>query len=71
MNELTINLQAVSGGQQGGALRIAGRMQAELRYLSIDAAFAPTIHQFLTAFLESAHRLGLRISEDFLVPIDA
>lgn len=71
MNELTINLQAVSGGQQGGALRIAGRMQAELHYLSIDAAFAPTIHQFLTAFLESTHRLGLRISEDFLVPLDA
>ncbi|HSG20901.1 MAG TPA: alpha-E domain-containing protein, partial [Burkholderiaceae bacterium] len=71
LNELMVNLDAVSGGQRGQSLRIAGRMQAELQYLSIDAEFAPTIHLFLTNFLAETHRLGLQISEEFLVPIAA
>ncbi|MEN9794754.1 MAG: hypothetical protein RJA17_1294 [Pseudomonadota bacterium] len=71
LNELMVNLDAVSAGQRGQSLRIAGRMQAELQYLTIDAEFAPTIHLFLTNFLAETHRLGLQISEEFLVPIAA
>lgn len=72
LNELMINLRAVASEDAPSAsLRVAGRLQAEVQYLSIDAKFAPEIHAFLTRFLSETHSLGAKISEEFLVPIAA
>ncbi|MEX3693319.1 alpha-E domain-containing protein [Paraburkholderia sp. BR14263] len=49
--------------------RLAGKLQADLKYARIDELFAVGLHVWLTTFLQSIGDLGNGISRDFLVPL--
>jgi len=71
MNEVVSNLRMVANEQSGETLRRAGRLQSDLQYGRIDEILATGLHAFLTQFLERVGTLGLGISRDFLVPVEA
>lgn len=68
-NEVVANLREVANDQSDETLRLAGRLQADLRFGQIDEILATGLHAFLTQFLERVNRLGAGISRDFLVPV--
>jgi uncharacterized alpha-E superfamily protein len=65
LNEVCINLQELSDSSRGEPQRLAGRLQADLRYLRIDDQFEQEIHSFLKHFLEQMYLLGTRVSNEF------
>lgn len=69
MQEVVINLREVANEQSKDTLRLAGRLQADLRFGHIDEILATGLHAFLTQFLERVNTLGAGISRDFLVPV--
>ncbi|NUZ05017.1 alpha-E domain-containing protein [Piscinibacter koreensis] len=71
MYEVVSNLERVANAQSGDTQRIAGRMYAELQYGRIDEILATGLHAYLTQFLERVSSLGVGISRDFLVPVEA
>ncbi|RQP23876.1 alpha-E domain-containing protein [Piscinibacter terrae] len=71
MNEVVANLRMVANEQSGETLRKAGRLRADLQYGRIDEILATGLHAYLTQFLERVGTLGLGISRDFLVPVEA
>jgi uncharacterized alpha-E superfamily protein len=71
MHEVVANLERVANAQSGETLRRAGRLQADLQYGRIDEILATGLHAFLTQFLERVATLGVGISRDFLVPVEA
>ena len=71
MNEVVSNLRMVANEQSGETLRRAGRLRADLQYGRIDEILATGLHAFLTQFLERVGTLGVGISRDFLVPVEA
>jgi len=71
MNEVVSNLRMVANEQSGETLRRAGRLRADLQYGRIDEILATGLHAFLTQFLERVNTLGIGISRDFLVPVEA
>ena len=71
MHEVVTNLQQVANDQSGDTLRLAGRLEADLRYGRIDEILATGLHAYLTQFLERVNALGAGIGRDFLVPVAA
>jgi uncharacterized alpha-E superfamily protein len=71
INEVVANLRMVANEQSGETLRKAGRLRADLQYGRIDEILATGLHAYLTQFLERVGTLGLGISRDFLVPVEA
>jgi len=71
MNEVVANLRMVANEQSSETLRRAGRLRADLQYGRIDEILATGLHAYLTQFLERVGTLGLGISRDFLVPVEA
>jgi uncharacterized alpha-E superfamily protein len=71
MNEVVTNLGMVANEQSGETLRRAGRLRSDLQYGRIDEILATGLHAYLTQFLERVGTLGVGISRDFLVPVDA
>ncbi|MCU0775762.1 MAG: alpha-E domain-containing protein [Ideonella sp.] len=71
VNEVMANLRMVANQQSGETLRIAGRLCADLQFARIDEILATGLHTFLTQFLERVNTLGVGISRDFLVPVEA
>lgn len=71
MNEVVTGLTMVANEESDETLRRAGRLRADLQYGSIDEILATGLHAFLTQFLERVNTLGIGISRDFLVPVDA
>jgi uncharacterized alpha-E superfamily protein len=71
MNEVVSNLRMVGNEQSDETLRRAGRLRADLQYGRIDEILATGLHAFLTQFLERVGTLGVGISRDFLVPVEA
>lgn len=71
MNEVVANLKMVANEQSAETLRRAGRLQSDLQYGRIDEILATGLHAFLTQFLDRVGTLGLGISRDFLVPVQA
>lgn len=71
MDEVVGNLQRVANEQSKDTVRLAGRLQADLRFGRIDEILATGLHAFLTQFLERVGTLGIGISRDFLVPVAA
>ncbi len=71
MNELVTCLKMVANDESEETLRRAGRLRADLQYGRIDEILATGLHAYLTQFLERIGTLGLGISRDFLVPVDA
>ncbi len=69
MDEVVGNLSRVANEQSGHTLRLAGRLQADLRFGRIDEILATGLHAFLSQFLERVGTLGVGISRDFLVPV--
>jgi uncharacterized alpha-E superfamily protein len=71
MQEVVANLAMVANQQSGETLRLAGRLRADLQFARIDEILATGLHTFLTQFLERVNTLGVGISRDFLVPVEA
>jgi len=71
MHEVLANLRQVANEQSGETLRRAGRLHSDLQYGRIDEILATGLHAFLTQFLERVGTLGVGISRDFLVPVEA
>ncbi len=68
LNEVLNNLSVVANDLSAETLRRAGKLQAELRYGRIDEILSTGLHAYLTQFLDRVNELGVRISQDFLVP---
>jgi len=71
MHEVLSNLRMVANDQSSETLRRAGRLDADLQYGRIDEILATGLHAYLTQFLERVATLGVGISRDFLVPVEA
>lgn len=71
VNEMVDNLRMVANEQSHETLRRAGRLRADLQFGRIDEILATGLHAFLTQFLDRVGDLGLGISRDFLVPVNA
>jgi uncharacterized alpha-E superfamily protein len=71
MDEVVSNLKHVANEQSGDTLRLAGRLQADLKFGRIDEILSTGLHAFLTQFLDRVSTLGVGISRDFLVPMAA
>ncbi|HEY2929861.1 alpha-E domain-containing protein [Piscinibacter sp.] len=71
MHEVLSNLRMVANEQSSETLRRAGRLDADLQYGRIDEILATGLHAYLTQFLERVATLGVGISRDFLVPVEA
>jgi len=50
--------------------RFAGKLHAELKFSRIEDILEEGLHVYLTRFLECINELGVRISGDFLVPMN-
>lgn len=68
INEVVNNLNVVANAQSGETLRYAGKLRADLQYSRIDEILEMGLHAFLTQFMDRVNGLGIRISNDFLVP---
>jgi uncharacterized alpha-E superfamily protein len=71
LNEVSLNLEMVRNSRSEETERRAGLLRAELRYGRIEDILAQGLHAYLTRFLERINDLGGRISQDFLVPLQA
>ena len=71
LNEVSINLEMVRNSRSDETERRAGLLRAELRYGRIEDILERGLHPYLTEFLERINDLGERVSEDFLVPLEA
>jgi uncharacterized alpha-E superfamily protein len=71
MNEVVLNLEAVSNDTSAETERHAGKLRSELEFARIDEILANGLHAFLTQFLDRVNMLGNRISQNFLVPVAA
>ncbi len=71
LNEVSINLEKVRNSRSDETERRAGLLRAELKYGRIEDILAHGLHPYLTEFLERINDLGERVSEDFLVPLEA
>ena len=71
LNEVVNNLTSVANDHSGETLRRAGKLRADLQYARIDEILATGLHAFLTQFLDRVNELGMRISQDFLMPSTA
>ncbi|MFG6465187.1 alpha-E domain-containing protein [Roseateles sp. BYS87W] len=68
VTRMQANLKRVANGHSAETLRRVGRLEAELAFGRIDEILAEGLHPFLDGFLAEVADLGVRISEDFLVP---
>ena len=68
MHEVVMNLNKVRNQQSAETERRAGKLLAELQYGQVEEILATGLHAYLTQFLDRVNDLGLRISQDFLVP---
>ena len=69
MDEVVTNLQHVANEHSHETLRLAGRLQADLKFSRIDEILSAGLHPFLIQFLDRVNAIGVGISRDFLVPI--
>lgn len=66
--EVVANLAKVQNEQSAETQRRAGKLLADLQYARVDEILATGLHAYLTQFLDRVNELGVRISQDFLVP---
>lgn len=71
MSEVVNNLAQVRNDVSAETERFAGRLNAELRFNSMDEILGQGLHGYLTGFLEQVNELGNRVSRDFLLPLAA
>lgn len=71
MTELLANQRLVANQQSGETLRRAGRLHADLQFARIDEILATGLHAYLNQLLDRVNDLGIGVSRDFLVPMQA
>jgi len=71
LNEVVNNLRLVVSDPSSETLRRAGKLRAELQFGRIDEILATGLHAFLTQFLDRVNDLGVHVSREFLVPVNA
>jgi uncharacterized alpha-E superfamily protein len=67
VNEIVANLENVGNGNSRETRRRAGKLAANLRYLTIEEIADDGLHGWLTQLLGDIDDLGVRIREDFLL----
>lgn len=71
VNEVYANLGELCNAQSKETVRRAGELHASLHYGRIEDIFEKGLHKYLTDFLARINDLGNRISQEFLVPMEA
>lgn len=69
MAEVESMLQKLANQHAPEPQRLAGQLSAQLRYAKIDEIFEEGLHAFLEKFQKRIYDLGVRISQDFLMPV--
>jgi len=64
--DLLTHLQKVRNVKSDETLRLAGRLDADLRYTTIDEIFKVGLHDWLTRYMEKLEVIGQGINDDFL-----
>ncbi|MES2770866.1 MAG: alpha-E domain-containing protein [Pseudomonadota bacterium] len=68
LQEVVSNLASVQNHHSAETQRRAGLLQSELQFGRVNDILETGLHAYLTRFLERIHDLGIRISQDFLLP---
>lgn len=71
ISEVVNNLTQVRNEVSADTERFAGRLNAQLRFNSMEEILERGLHDYLTEFLEQVNELGNRVSRDFLLPLAA
>jgi uncharacterized alpha-E superfamily protein len=71
LNGIMEQLQLVANEHSQETMRLAGKLQAQLRWGTIEEIMEGGLHEYLVDFLRSVGELGVGISQDFLVPMAA
>ncbi|MDZ5455600.1 alpha-E domain-containing protein [Azohydromonas lata] len=71
LNGIMEQLQLVANDHSDETMRLAGKLQAQLRWGTIEEIMEGGLHDYLVEFLRSVGDLGVGISQDFLVPMAA
>ncbi|MEY2994192.1 MAG: hypothetical protein RL357_1127 [Pseudomonadota bacterium] len=69
INGVVENLSALSLDRESEALRLAGKLQAELMYARVDEILETGLHAYLTQCLERVSAIGAQIGREFLMPV--
>ncbi len=62
-------LQKLSNQHSQETQRLAGQLSAELRYARIEEILEDGLHPYLENFQQRVFELGMRVSQDFLLPM--
>ncbi|MCK6373920.1 MAG: alpha-E domain-containing protein [Zoogloea sp.] len=71
MKEVYSNLGRVANSRSAETERMAGEIEAHLRFGRIERIFELGLRNYLEEFRDSIFDLGCRISDDFLIPASA
>jgi uncharacterized alpha-E superfamily protein len=71
MKEVYTNLRCVSNARSVETERLAGELEAHLRFGRIERIFEGGMRKYLENFRDRIFDLGCRISDDFLIPARA
>ncbi len=71
MKEVYSNLGRVANSRSAETERMAGELEAHLRFGRIERIFELGLRNYLEEFRDSIFDLGCRISDDFLIPASA
>lgn len=69
LTEVCQTLSMVKNDRSHETQRRAGMLRAELEFGRVEDILQPSLHGYLSQFLERISDLGNRISQDFLVPL--
>ncbi|WP_157271747.1 alpha-E domain-containing protein [Azohydromonas aeria] len=69
LNGIMEQLTLVANEHSGETMRLAGKLQAQLRWGRIEEIMEEGLHDYLVEFLRCVGDLGVGISQDFLVPM--
>ena len=65
------NLRALRPAGDSEAVRLAGKLQAELTFVRVEEILATGLHAYLTQCLERVNDLGAQIGREFMLPAEA
>jgi uncharacterized alpha-E superfamily protein len=69
INGVVENLKALTPDENSEALRLAGKLQADLTYARVEEILATGLHAYLTQCLDRVSALGAQIGREFLMPL--
>lgn len=69
INGVVENLKALTPDESSEALRLAGKLQADLTYARVEEILATGLHAYLTQCLDRVSALGAQIGREFLMPL--